>query len=83
MVLFDRAESKREDSSSGLIYSKLLMSMHVERKASNYLWNMMFPNFLISSSVLASYGIPAAEFSGRLQVTVTILLALTSTRALR
>jgi hypothetical protein len=33
---------------------------------------------MISTSLLASYGIPPDDFVGRLQVTVTVLLALTS-----
>lgn len=77
-LLFDRDESSPNDSSMRNVYSRLLISMHVQRKASNYIWNIVFPSFMISTSLLASYGIPPDDFVGRLQVTVTVLLALTS-----
>jgi hypothetical protein len=77
-LLFDRDESDPNDSSSSCVYSKLLISMHVQRKAGFFFFNIMFPNFMITASALASYGEPASDLGGRLQITVTVLLALTS-----
>lgn len=77
-LLFDRDESDPNDSSAGKVYSKLLISMHVQRKAGFFLFNIMIPNFMITGSVLASYGEPASDLGTRLQITVTVLLALTS-----
>ena len=77
-VLLDRDVSDARDSSERNEYSKLLFSMHVSRKSRFLIITQLIPNFIITSSVLASYGEPAENLSNRLEVTVTILVALTA-----
>ena len=76
-VYFDKDKSHPSDSSSGYVYSRLDISMHVRRRSFYYLLNIIFPCFMITSSLLASYGLEATD-STRLEVSITVLLALTT-----
>ena len=60
-----------------LQFSILKISMHVRRKSGFWFNNVFLPCWIITSSLLSSYGQPAGG-GGRLEVSVTVLLTLTS-----
>jgi hypothetical protein len=76
-VYFDDKFTDPQDSSSGFRFSQLDISMHVRRKTIHWLVAVIFPNALITASMLASYGLPHDDGS-RLEVSVTVLLGLTT-----
>ena len=51
--------------------------MHVRRKSGFWFNNVFLPSWIITSSLLSSYGQPAGG-GGRLEVSVTVLLTLTT-----
>lgn len=75
-LLFDRDVSSACDSSQGLRFSRLLISICVQRRPWYYLHNIIFPMFLITSALLASYAVPIDQLGARLEAAVTILVAL-------
>lgn len=78
-LFFDKAESDPADSSSGFTYSRLKISIHVRRKSGYYLTNVIFPAFMITSSVLASFGLDSTiEDGSRLEMCAGVLVALTT-----
>ena len=74
-LYFDLRDSDPQDSSSGYKYSQLLISMHVRRRSTYWLNNIMLPTFIITGSLLASYSLPRDDGT-RLEVSITVLLAL-------
>ena len=76
-VFFDAKESEKRDSASGLEFSLLTISVHVRRKSGFWFNNVFLPSWIITSSLLSSYGQRVGD-GGRLEVSVTVLLTLTT-----
>ena len=76
-LFFDEKTSHPRDSSENFEYSQLLISMHVRRRSWYYLHNIIAPSFIITSSLLATYGLDRHDAT-RLEVSITVLLALTA-----
>ena len=58
-------------------FSRLNISVHVRRKSGFWFTNVFLPSWIVTSSLLSSYGQSVGD-GGRLEVSVTVLLTLTT-----
>jgi len=66
----------RSESASSHKYSALKVSMRVERRAGYWVFNVLQPLFIVTTSMFASYAFSPDEFSDRCSITLTTLLAM-------
>jgi hypothetical protein len=79
-LIFRENYSRPDESSTLKTYSRLDIVMVVYRKPWFWFFNVIVPNFLITMSMLASYGVDYENLEGRCGITVTVLLALVAFR---
>ena len=66
----------RDESASSHAYSSLKVSMRVERLAGYWIFNVVLPLFIVTSSMFVSYALGPDELSDRSSITLTALLAM-------
>lgn len=71
---FSATESS--ESASGESYCQVKIVIGVHRRFEFMLWNLLFPAFMLGSSVLTQWGIPMEMADGRLGLCFGLLLAL-------
>ncbi|KAL1496851.1 hypothetical protein AB1Y20_014437 [Prymnesium parvum] len=75
-VGFRRLQSDPAESSSLKTYSRLLIVMRVNRYLGYWLFNVIAPLFILTSSLFASYAFEPEELEARTSITVTMLLSM-------
>ena len=66
----------RDESASSHAYSSLKVTMRVERLAGYWIFNVVLPLFIVTSSMFVSYALGPDELSDRSSITLTTLLAM-------
>lgn len=79
-VLSDRVQFKEtmtnaEESAAHLQYSLLSIAVHVDRKSSYWMLNVVLPMAIITGCAFASFVVPQADIADRCSITLTMLLA--------
>lgn len=75
-IRFLRTQSDGEESATGKVYDQLHMRMHVRRRTGYWVFNILFPLFMISTCAITSYGAPPDELDTRSSIVLTVLLAI-------
>ena len=75
-LMFEQCETSPEDSSSNNTYSRLVMKMRVTRHSKYWMFAIVVPLFIVTTSLFSTYVLPLEETNDRLAASVTILLAM-------
>ncbi|CAF2112608.1 unnamed protein product [Rotaria magnacalcarata] len=73
-VDIETKEEIEEYLDDGYNHSVVICSCHAARKFGYFIWNAYFLIFLITSASFATFPIPLANISGRVQISCTLLL---------
>ena len=79
-LYFNETVTDPNSSSERLSYAKLEIVMMIYRRPWFWLFNVILPNLVLTTSMLASYAEDHENLEGRCSITVTILLALVAFR---
>jgi hypothetical protein len=75
-VRFQGGETEKEESSTGLTYSLLTIKLKVHRKSGYWVFNVVLPLGIVTSTLFATFSLPLTETNDRLNSSLTILLAM-------
>ena len=75
-VQLTEEKTNRWESASEQVYSRVKITVRVQRRRGYWLSNVVAPLFIVSSSLFATFVLPVEETNDRLAASLTILLAM-------